>query len=92
MGKKDRPRTTASNQRGFFTEGFATRESVSLAGDGRQIIIESDQIENGPDGMSIRRTLTFEGEDELVDLFEISMPGIGYRTYRTVHLRRVAEN
>ena len=34
-------------------------------------------------------TLTLEGEDRLVDRFEIAMPGLGFKTYQTAHLRRL---
>lgn len=74
--------------RGFFSEGFATLETITIESAPLRIVIESESIENGPSGMRTRHTLTLDGEDRLTDVFEIAMPGIGYRTYHTAHLQR----
>lgn len=77
--------------RGFFSEGFVTREAIAIEEDGRVIVIESVEIENGPAGMRTRQTLTLESATEMVDRFEIAMPGMDFRIYNTITLRRAEE-
>ncbi len=76
-------------RRGFYAEGFVTRESVTIIETPPSLVFESEEIENGPEGMRTRHTLTLEGDDRLVDRFEIAMPGLGFKTYQTAHLRRL---
>ena len=73
--------------RSFFTEGFVIEEAVVVRGNG--IVFESRVIENAPEGMRTRTTLSWNQQDELEQLVEIEMPGIGFKTYQTMTLRRV---
>ena len=75
--------------RGFYVEGFVTREAITIVESPPSLVFESEAIENGPEGMRTRHTLTLEGEDRLIDRFEIAMPGLGFKTYQTAHLRRL---
>jgi len=75
--------------RAFASQGFVGLESVVLQEGG--FVRTSESIENGPDGMQTRITTRFDNEDELTEVVEVAMPGLGFQLYQTRRLRRVAD-
>jgi hypothetical protein len=60
--------------RQFHIEGFAnTYVLESVSEDGKKLVFVTEQIENGPPGMSARLVLEKSGEDSFGESFELSM-------------------
>jgi hypothetical protein len=74
--------------RRFLPQGILSEENMTLDASGGQVVFESVELMNGAPGMQTRRTLTLEDGEQLREVFEIAMPGIGFQTYMTYHLRR----
>ena len=65
--------------RQFHIEGFAnTYVLESVSEDRKKLVFVTEQIENGPPGMTARLVLEIGGEDSFGERFELSMGGGEY--------------
>ena len=53
------------------------------------LVFVGDAIENIPAGFRARETYTFNGSDELEEVFEIAEPGEDFVLYSKARLKRV---
>lgn len=75
--------------RQFHSEGFVNQYVLEEDADGaRTLRFVSEAIENGPPGMRARRTIEMPNDDEVVDAFEIAMPGKDFQRILVNRLRR----
>jgi len=62
--------------RQFNSEGFVNRYVLeSCDTEKRRLVFVAEHIENGPPGMRARVTLELPSPDEIVETFELAMPG-----------------
>ena len=77
--------------RQFHVEGFVNQYVLeSTSEEGRKLTFVTESIENIPAGWRARETYTLEGEDRLVERFELAEPGKDFELYSETRLRRVA--
>ena len=73
----------------FYVEGFVNRYVLdSLSTDGKEIVFQTEAIENLPDGWRGRLRTTILNEDEFVEYFDLAAPGKDFGCYIESHLRR----
>ena len=75
--------------KGFYIEGFVSQSEVNIADGGKQIVIESTTIENGPPGTRTRYTLTRESDDAFKGQFEIAWPGQDFELSQKITMKRI---
>lgn len=73
----------------FYVESFVTAAEVTVADGGDTIVIESQTVENAPEGMRSRYTITRSGEDGFTGTFELAMPGQDFTCYQSYVFQRV---
>lgn len=74
--------------RQFHIEGFVnTYRQVSEAGAVR-LVFESEAFENFNNAWKARETYEFDGDDRLVETFELAPPGKEFRVYSRTELKR----
>jgi hypothetical protein len=76
--------------RQFHIEGFVNHYVLDSASeDGKTLLFVTESIENIPAGWRARETYTLEGEDRMVERFELAEPGKEFELYSETRLRRV---
>lgn len=76
--------------RQFNVEGFVNQYTLArAAGDGRELVFETEAIENIPAGWRARETYRFLGPDALEETFELAEPGKPFEVYSKTRLTRV---
>jgi hypothetical protein len=75
--------------RQFHVEGFVNQYVLTKASeDGRELVFETEAIENIPPGFRARTTYVIENDNEYRSIFELAPPGAEYSVYSENHLRR----
>lgn len=75
--------------RQFHVEGFVNQYVLTKTSeDGRELVFETEAIENIPPGFRARTTFVIENENEYRSVFELAPPGADYSVYSENRLRR----
>lgn len=75
--------------RQFHTEGFVIHYRLeSPAKDNKQLVFQSESIENIPPGWRARETYRILNEDEFTETFELSEPGKEFAVYSENKFKR----
>jgi len=78
--------------RQFHGEGFVNQYTLdSVTSDRNTIILNSESIENGPDGMRARYIYTALNDNEFEETFELAMPGKELKPILTNRWKRKVE-
>lgn len=75
--------------KGFFVESYVTSATVEIGDDGRTIVVETHEVENGPPGMRTSYTIRQRSADQFRATFEIAMPGEEYAVFEELLMKRV---
>jgi hypothetical protein len=75
--------------REFNIEGFVTRYVLdSLSSDNKTIVMISEDIESGPPGLSARLTYQIKGDNEFMEIFELSFSNTEFSCWVSSHWER----
>ncbi len=75
--------------RQFHQEGFVNQYAMPAAGKEDSFVVESEAFENVPAGWKARERYEVISRDEIIETFEISLPGQPFATYSRTQLKRV---
>jgi hypothetical protein len=77
--------------RQFHIEGFVNEyvERSGGAADGKGLVLETERIENIPDGWRARETYKVAGPDEFIEVFELAPPQKDFAVYAESRWKRV---
>ena len=75
--------------RQFHVEGFIIQYILDdISDDGKMLVFNSEQIENGPPGLKAKLTFKFIDNNTLEESFHLAFPGQDFSCYITNFLKR----
>ncbi|MFC1682962.1 hypothetical protein ACFL0G_01975 [Candidatus Zixiibacteriota bacterium] len=81
--------TGAFLAKSFYVESFVTSSTVQIEENGNKIVIESENVENGPPGMRSRYSIFREDPNRYTATFEVAWQGKDFSLYEELEMKRV---
>lgn len=76
--------------REFHSEGYVNQYTLNtLSADNKHFVFVSENLENAPEGMRARVTITIENENEFIEKFELAFPSKEFSEFLKNHWKRL---